>query len=378
MKSIPYSRQHIDAADIVAVTRVLRSDWLTQGANVDAFEQNLCRYSGAAHAAAVSSGTAALHVACLAAGFREGDEVIVPANTFAATANAVVYVGAKPIFADIDPSTGNIDTSALSALITKRTKGIIGVDFAGVPCEWKKIAAIARKHRLIVIDDASHALGAKIKEGSSWLHIGGGKYADMTTFSFHPLKSITTGEGGAVLTNSSDLAKRLRRARSHGIDKDYEGIVKPMVELGYNYRITDIQCALGNSQLRRLTQFIAQRQKIDATYRRLFKGNAFFSLLSLPTGIRSSYHLFPILLRDAGKKDLIIAQLRRQGIGVQTHYMPVYWHPFYQQLGYKRTVAPVAEDFHQREISLPIFPGLTVTQQKHISRVLIDICQDAK
>jgi len=374
MIEIPYSHQHIDQADIRAVLRVLRSDWITQGPAVTAFEKGLCQYTTARYAVAVSSGTAALHLACLAAGFQKNQEVIVPANTFAATSNAVLYAGAKPVFTDIEMATGNMDITTLEASINARTRGIIGVDFAGIPCDWQQIASLAKKRKLVVIDDASHALGASYKVENKWHKIGAGHHADMTTLSFHPLKSITTGEGGAVLTNREDLYKKLSLLRNHGIDKAGKGLVKLMKGLGFNYRITDIQSALGVSQLKKLDRLVTQRRAIDNYYRKAFAGNTYFNMLSLPSDVHPAHHLFPILLKKAAARDKIVTGLRQQGVGVQMHYMPVYKHPYYRRLGYKGNFAPQAEDFFRREISLPIYPGLSLKDQGLVVKTVLKIC----
>lgn len=371
MTFIPYSRQHIDSDDIRAVTQALKSDWLTQGPGVKAFEDALCAYTGAKYAVAVCNGTAALHIATLAAGFKKGDEVIVPANTFAATSNAVLYAGAKPVFADIDPSTGNIDLKSLEKYLTSKTRGIMPVDYSGIPCRWPELSRLAAKKKLIVIDDASHALGASYKAGTRWHKVGSCVHADMATFSFHPLKSVTTGEGGAVLTNSRDLFEKLSLLRNHGIDKNSPDFVKPMVTLGFNYRITDIQCALGLSQLKKLDRFVAKRTAVNDYYRKAFAGNTRFDVLYMPNDVKSAHHLFPILLKDAKRRDAVVDNLRRQGLGVQRHYVPVYQHPYYRSLGYKGSYAPKAEDFHQREISLPIYPGLTLSQQKQVVKMVL-------
>jgi UDP-4-amino-4,6-dideoxy-N-acetyl-beta-L-altrosamine transaminase len=367
---IPYSHQSIDNIDLKAVARVLRSDWLTQGPDIKAFEEKLCAFSGAQYAVAVSSGTAALHIACLAAEFHNGQEIVVPANTFAATANAVIYAGAKPVFTDIEWTTGNMDMAALESSLSVKTRGIIAVDYAGIPCDWQRLALIASKKKLILIDDASHALGASYKAGKKWYKIGCGKHADMTTLSFHPLKSITTGEGGAVLTNRRDLFEKLMILRNHGINAE-----KKMVALGFNYRITDIQCALGSSQIKKLKSFVDKRSAIEKYYKKAFERNPYFDMLNIPMNVKSSHHLFPILLKDPKYKSTVFDTLRSQGLGVQTHYIPVYWHPFYRKMGYKGSYAPRSEEFFQREISLPIYPGLSLKQQKGVVKVVLNICE---
>jgi UDP-4-amino-4,6-dideoxy-N-acetyl-beta-L-altrosamine transaminase len=370
MRNIPYSHQLIDRADISAVVRVLGSDWLTQGPGIKAFEEQLCRYTGAKYAVAVSSGTAALHVACLAAGFQKGQEVVVPANTFVATSNAVMYAGAKPIFTDIDMTTGNMNIAGIEKSLSIKTQGVIAVDFAGIPCDWERLSTIASKKKLIMIDDASHALGASYKAGARWHKIGCCKHAGMTTLSFHPLKSVTTGEGGAVLTNRQDLFKKLMLLRSHGINSE-----KKMVTLGFNYRITDIQCALGTSQMKKLDTFVAKRASIEKYYKKSFEDNPYFDMLTIPLGVKSAHHLFPVLLKNPQYKLGVFEALRHQGLGVQTHYVPVYWHPFYRQMGYKGCYAPRSEEFYHREISLPVYPGLSLKQQKLVVKTVLNVCR---
>ncbi len=386
MLSIPYSHQHIDQKDVAAVAGMLRSAFLTQGPLVEKFEAALCRYTGARYAVCVSNGTAALHLACLSAGLGKGDEVIVPANTFVASANSVLYTGARPLFVDVDMATGNLDLKALDRSLTKRTKAVMGVDYAGQPCAWVKLSSWAKKHGLLLIDDASHALGASYGAGKARIKVGCSRHADMTTLSFHPLKTMTTGEGGAVLTNDQALYKKILYLRSHGIVKDRKDFVRikgclsaeeyasQMIDLGFNYRLTDIQCALGLSQLKKVDRFVEARTHVDGVYRSLFKDNPYFDLLEQREG-RSSCHLFPVLLRDPSRRKEVVDGLRANGIGVQVHYMPVYWHPYYQSLGYARVRAPQAEEFYRREISLPIFPGMKVQDIRRVQRVLFRLLE---
>lgn len=375
MKIIPYGHQSIDRHDIKQVIAVLKSDWITQGPKIKEFEDDLCRYTGARFCLAVSSGTAALHVACLAAGVQRGDEVITTPITFAASANCALYCGGKPVFADVQKDTINIDPFAISKKINTKTKVLIPVHFAGYPCDLKEINRIAKKNNLIVIEDAAHALGATYQNKK----IGSCTYSDMTVLSFHPVKTITTGEGGAVLTNSKSLYEKLVMFRNHGITKSNfkrapEGEwYHEMRCLGYNYRITDFQAALGISQLRKVDSFIKARQSIADIYKKAFSGNPYFDLLSEPRGAQSSHHLFAILLKDHYKRERkqIFANLRKNGLGVQVHYIPVYFHPYYQQLGFKRGICPVAEDFYQREISIPIYQSMSkAAMQSVIKKVL--------
>ena len=375
---IPYGRQHIDTRDVLEVKKVLISNWITQGPKIKEFEDALTKYCGAKYAVAVSSGTAALHLACLAAGLKKADEAITTPLTFLATANSILYTGAKPVFADIDYETANIDSKQIRRKLTKRTKAILPVHFAGLPCDMKEIAAIAKENKLFVIEDACHALGAEYKYSDKWVKVGSCRHSDMTVFSFHPVKSITTGEGGAVLTNRKDLYEKLLVLRNHGITKenskfkiqDSESVGDWFYELqglGFNYRITDIQCALGISQLKKLDNFINRRREIAKIYNGQLSG---IEEIELPAKIRnakSSWHLYPIRLRSRSnieaKRKKVFDYLRKKGIGVQLHYIPVYFHPYYQQLGYKKLSCPKAEEFYIRAMSIPLYPSIKNTEK---------------
>ncbi|MBI3803038.1 MAG: UDP-4-amino-4,6-dideoxy-N-acetyl-beta-L-altrosamine transaminase [Nitrospirae bacterium] len=383
MRTIPYGRQTIDEDDIQAVVDVLRSDWLTQGPTVDSFEAALAAYCGARYAVTCSSGTAALHLAYQAAGLKPGDLLLTSPNTFAATANAALYLGAKPLFTDIDPTTYNLNPSRIEeTLSTFQLKGahlgaIVPVHFAGTPCDMESIAKIAERHRLIVIEDACHALGA------SYAGKKIGALSDMTVFSFHPVKTITSGEGGAVLTNSEGYFQRLRRLRSHGIERthfeepSHGAWYHEIQEIGYNYRMTDLQAALGVSQLRKVDRFVARRREIVALYQTAFKGNPYFDLPMEPSGAVSSHHLYPIRLKDSlkARKREIFHHLREQGLGVQVHYLPVYRHPVYQKMGYPKGLCPAAEDFYQREISLPLFPTMSPEEVAYVIETVDRVCR---
>ncbi|MDP2641150.1 MAG: UDP-4-amino-4,6-dideoxy-N-acetyl-beta-L-altrosamine transaminase, partial [Candidatus Yanofskybacteria bacterium] len=322
-KNIPYGHQWIDRSDIASVARILKSDWLTQGPMVEQFERAIAQYCGAKYAVAFSSGTAALHAAYKAAGIQAGDEVITTPLTFAATANGVVYCGGTPVFVDINEQTLNIDPQEIERKITKKTKAIAPVDFGGKPCEYKEILRIAKKHKLLVIEDASHALGAEYKGKRI------GSIADMTIFSFHPVKLITTGEGGMVLTNSKTFYESLKIFRSHGIVKKPEqgGWYYEIEDLGYNYRLSDIQCALGVSQASKISRFVEGRRKIAAAYDRAFQDIKALILPKEGAGSKSAYHIYPIQVRTellkVGRREIFDA-LKERRLGVQVHYIPVH------------------------------------------------------
>ena len=360
---LPYGRQAIDEADIQAVVDVLRSDWLTTGPKVGEFEGAFAVRVGAAYAVSVSSGTAALHAAAFAAGLKAGDEAITTPMTFAATANCVLYQGATPVFADVCADTLNLDPAEVTKKISSKTRAILPVDYAGHPADLTAIVEIARRHGLLVIEDACHALGAEY----SGRRVG--SIADMTVFSFHPVKHITTGEGGMVTTNDPKLAETLRRFRNHGISSDarqrqsagqwhYE-----MVLLGFNYRLPDIVCALGIEQLGKLDGNLARRREIAEIYT-----SAFCEIPGvIPPAVRAeanpAWHLYPIRL-DLAKlttdRAQIFRALRAENIGVNVHYIPVHTHPYYRErFGYKGGEFPVAEDAYERLISLPMFHAMS-------------------
>ena len=383
MKYIPYGRQSIDRDDIREVVKVLKSDWITQGPKVQEFESALAKYCGAKYAVAVSSGTAALHIACLAAGIRQLDEVITSPITFVASANCILYCGAKPVFADVQEDTINIDPQEVKKKITKETKAIIPVHFAGHPCDMKEIATIAKKHNLIVIEDAAHALGAEYKSSK----IGSCKYSDMTIFSFHPVKSITTGEGGAILSNDKILYNRLLLLRNHGIKKNSRMLLNKkqgswyyeMQELGYNYRITDFQAALGITQLKKLDHFIEKRRQIAFRYSRAFKNLDFLSLPIQNEFSRSSWHLF-VLLIDFKKikksKEQVMKELAAKGIFTQVHYIPVHTQPYYQRkFGFEWGDFPIAEKYYRKAISIPNFPKMAEADIKYVIKNITALSQ---
>jgi len=369
---IPYARQWIDEDDIQAVVEVLRSDWLTTGPKVAEFERAFADFVGAKEAVAVSSGTAALHAAMYAAGIGPGDEVILPPMTFVATANAVVFQGGTPIFVDVDQDTLLIDPNKVQAKITPRTKAIIAVDYAGQPCDYGALEAIAKEHDLILIADACHALGAGYRGKMV------GTLADLTVFSFHPVKHITTGEGGMVVTDNSELAEKMRRFRNHGINMDHRQRAEQaawyyeMEDLGCNYRLTDLQCALGISQLRKLPGWVALCQEIARHYDEAFAKIAGVKSLGVRDDVSHAYHLYVIRLDTTQLRVTraeVFAALRAEGIGAHVHYIPVHLHPFYRErfrtgLG----LCPVAEEAYERIISLPIFPAMI---DRHVAEVIM-------
>lgn len=358
---LPYAHQQIDDADIAAVDAVLRSDWLTTGPRVPEFEQGLCAATGARHAVAFSSGTAALHGATAAAGLGPGDEAVTTPMTFVATANAVLYVGAEPRFADVDPGTLLIDPAAVEAAISPRTRALLPVDYAGHPADYEALRAIADRAPggpLTIIADASHSLGAT-RAGRRV-----GTLADLTVLSLHPAKLLTTGEGGAVLTDRDDLADRLRRFRNHGIATELAARTDwtyAMVELGYNYRLTDIGSALGSSQLSRLDQFLERRRSLAARYLDGLAGHPLVDLPVIEDGVDPAWHFcFAQLRLDRLRVDRggIYRALRAEGIGVNVHYIPVHTHPFYRAR-YPGLWYPVAEAAYERLLTLPLHAGMT-------------------
>jgi UDP-4-amino-4,6-dideoxy-N-acetyl-beta-L-altrosamine transaminase len=370
---IPYGRQNIDEEDLKAVTEALRSDWITQGPRVEEFEARVADYCGARYGVAFNSGTSALHAAMFAAGIKSGDEVITTPLTFVATANAALYVGACPVFVDIDEKTYCIDTERIEAAITSRTRAIVPVDYAGYPVEMKRIKEIADKYNLVVIEDAAHALGA-VREGTKV-----GTQADMTMFSFHPVKHITTGEGGMIICNNPDYYERLKLFRSHGITKEAEYLEAndgpwyyEMQELGYNFRITDIQCALGISQMNKLEEFLHERRLLARKYDQAFNNINWLQTPPTPLpGSSHAYHLYPLLPAKEVNRTELFTYLREHNIGVQVHYIPVHLQPYYRRhFGYKPGDFPKAENFYAGEISLPLYPGLTREQQEYVIKMV--------
>lgn len=374
MSNIPYSHQYLDSDDLSSVLKTLKTDWLTQGPKVREFEAAICKYTGAKYAVAVSSATAGLHIACLAAGIKKGDQAITSPITFVASANCLVYCGAEPVFADVQSDTINISPKEIKKKITLNTKAIIPIHFAGHPCDMKEIYTIAKKHNLVVIEDAAHALGAKYK-GS---RIGSCKYSDMTIFSFHPLKHITTGEGGIVVTNNRELYEKLIMFREHGITKKKDKLMAydgpwyyEQQFLGYNYRITDFQCALGLSQFNKAERFLVRRNQIAQIYNQEL---SFIRGIELPVQrkmVDHSWHLYPIRIKEYTQRKNIFIKLRSLGIGVQVHYIPVYTQPYYRKnTKYKKVNCPNAEDYYKRAISIPIYPAMKTKDIKYVIKNL--------
>ncbi len=366
---IPYGRQIIEDDDIQAVVETLKSGWLTTGPLVAAFEGEFAQYVDANHAVAVTNGTAALHIAMLAAGVGPGDEVIVPAITFVASANAARFVGADVRFADVDPDTFLISPESVRQLISPRTKAIVSVDYAGMPCDYDALQALAREHGLVIIEDACHAPGAEYQGARV------GSIADMTAFSFHPVKHITTGEGGMVTTQSEELDAKLRAMRSHGIYSDFRSREAAgtwefdQVELGYNYRIPDINCALGRTQLRKQPAWVQRRRELAAGYREALADVTGLAVQAEPAGSLSAWHLFPVrILGDdaAAVRSATFHTMRAEGIGVNVHYRPVYLNSYYAALGYSPGLCPTAEAVYSGLLSLPMWPGLEDAAQARV------------
>ena len=373
---IPYGKQTIEQDDIQAVVDVLKSDFLTTGPKIAEFEQTVADYVGAKYAVAISNGTSALHAACFAAGIEPGDEVITTPLTFAASANCVLYCGGTPVFADVDPKTYNIDPEDIQRKITDRTKAIIAVHLAGQPCDMDAIHSIAREHGLIVIEDGAHALGSVYKGKKV------GSMSDMTTFSFHPVKPITTGEGGMIVTDNEDFYKKMILFRSHGITRDDSMMTRndgpwfyQQFNLGYNYRITDIQCALGCSQMKKLDRFLALRKEIVARYNEAFADCENIIIPYQLPETESGWHLYIVQVKNCDRRKVFEA-LREHGIAVNVHYIPVYLHPYYQEHGYENVHCANAEEIYSHIISLPLYPGLTSEQQDYVIDTLKSLCEE--
>lgn len=370
-KKVGYGHQYIDEADIQAVVDVLKSDFLTCGPKIDEAEKKLCDITGAKHAVLIANGTAALHAACFAAGIGKGDEVITTPITFAASANCALYCGGKPVFADINPETYNIDPDRIEERITEKTRAVVAVDYTGQAVEADRIRKICEDHGLVFIEDAAHSLGT-VYNGKPV-----GSIADMTEFSFHPVKTCTAGEGGAVTTNSDELYKKLLLFRTHGITRNQDWMTKEseggwyyqQIDLGYNYRMTDMQAALLSSQLDKLDLFAARRKELVRRYNEAFAEIPEITVQKeIPESdtVRHLYILqFNLEMLNCGRRQIFDA-LQAEGVGVNVHYIPIYLFPYYQKLGYKAGTCPNAERLYERMISIPLYYGLTNEQQDHV------------
>ena len=380
---IPYGRQEITEADIAEVEKILRSDFLTQGPTVPKFEKSVANYCRASHAVAVNSATSALHLACLAIGLGQGDWLWTSPNTFVASANCGLYCGANVDFVDIDPKTYNMSIVSLSEKLMQAEKSgklpkvVIPVHFAGQPCDMPKIQALSKQYGFKIIEDASHAIGSSFKKNK----VGSCTYSDITVFSFHPVKIITTAEGGMALTNNKDIYEKLLRLRTHGITNDKIKMKKrpndeiwnyQQIDLGFNYRMNDIQAALGLSQMKRLDKFIKYRHKIAKYYNTKLK-NLPLTLPWQSPSVYSSFHLYPILINVSSTiktQKQVYNELRKNNIAVNLHYIPVHRHPYYENLGFKKNDFPIAEKFHQEVISIPIFAILKDKDQEYVVETL--------
>jgi len=367
---LPYGKQEISDADVKAVVEALCSGWLTTGPRVSEFETAFAQWCGAKQGVAVNSGTAALHAAMRAIQIKPGEEVIVPAITFAASANAAIYEGGVPVFADVEPDTLLIDPASVARKITPNTRAIVAVDYAGQPADYDALRALAQDRNIALIADACHAPGARYKGRKT------GTLADISCFSFHPVKHLTTCEGGMALTDDAAMAAHMRRFRNHGIDSDHRSREKSgtfsydMRELGYNYRLPDVQCALGLAQLKRLSGWVAARQAIAALYDQALAGMAQVTPLKTHEDRTHAYHLYVVKLADGIDRDRVFARLRADGIGANVHYAPVHLHSFYRQRGYGPGIAPVAESVSGRLLTLPLFPAMTAADVHRVVAVL--------
>lgn len=369
---LPYGRQSVAAEDIAAVTKVLEGDWLTTGPAVRSFEERLSDWAGGADCVTVTSGTAALHVAYAACGIGAGDEIVTSPMTFVATASCAMMLGASVVFADVDDDTALLDPAAAKAATSPRTRAVVAIDYAGQPADYDALRHVTDASGALLVDDAAHAIGSTYRGRAV------GSIADVTTFSFFPTKNLTTAEGGAVATTDAAIAKRARRFRTIGLVRDREdmrhsdegGWHQEVHELGLNYRLPDVLCALGEAQLRRLAAFKARRAGLVARYREVLAGVDGVRLLGVRDDADPAWHLFPVRIPD-GRRREVYDRMRAAGIGVQVNYVPVYWHPVFEDLGYRRGMCPNAEAFYAEELSLPLFPDLTDADQDRVVDALL-------
>ena len=384
---ISYGRQYIDQKDIKAVSSVLKSNWLTQGPQVEKFEKGIQNFLGAKYACAVNNGTAALHLACLALKIKENDLVLTTPITFLSSVNSILYVKAKPIFIDIDKDTYCIDIDKMEKKIinlknkNKRIKAAIITDYAGQPCDWKKISALAKKYNFLTINDNCHSFGSKYYDKKNYA----AKYADIATYSFHPVKTITTGEGGCVVTNNKKINETLRVLRNHGvvrnkkIDKKKGVWFYEMIELGFNYRLSDIQSALGTSQLKKINFFLKKRKEIANFYNKFFINRKIFQVPKVSNFCEHSYHLYPLQINFKSlkiDKKTFFKKMLEKGIKLQVHYIPIYKQKYYKKIfNFKDKNFPVSENFYKNIVSIPIFPSLTKNNLKLITKNKLNICK---
>ncbi len=367
---LPYGKQEIGDSDVKAVVEALCSGWLTTGPRVSEFEKTFAAHCGAAEGVAVNSGTAALHCAIRALNIQPGDEVIVPAITFAASANAALYEGGVPVFADVEADTLLIDPASVAMKITPKTRAIVAVDYAGQPADYDALRELALARGIALIADACHAPGATYKGRNT------GTLADISCFSFHPVKHLTTCEGGMALTQDAAMAAHMRRFRNHGIDSDHRtreatgAHAYDMAELGYNYRLPDVQCALGIAQLTRLSGWVAARQRIAALYDKALAGLTAVTPLKTYPDRTNAHHLYAVKMTGGIDRDNVFTRLRAEGIGANVHYAPVYLHSFYRGLGYAAGIAPVAEAVSRQILTLPMYPALTQADVERVAKAL--------